>query len=246
MSNKQRGVLAVFILIMSTVMISACTQSLSSAPIATPTLIPPELFVSPFPSVENPMEMIEEFAKQTSVAQTTVANGGTPGTPQAIVTGAAITPQGGTVAVTVAPSTPTNAANAVSTTPVVAVTPSGPTTTPVPAGVRPASYTLQNGEFPYCIARRFNVDPDALLSASGLTSPDVYYPGLTLTIPQSGAFPGARMLATHPTTYTVSSSDETIYSIACKFGDIDPANIASANNIASSAKLTSGQQLQIP
>jgi LysM repeat protein len=112
--------------------------------------------------------------------------------------------------------------------------------------VRPASYTLQNGEFPYCIARRFNVDPDALLSASGLTSPDVYYAGLTLTIPQSGAFPGARMLATHPTTYTVASSDETIYSIACKFGDIDPATIASANSIASSADLTSGQQLQIP
>ena len=54
-----------------------------------------------------------------------------------------------------------------------------------------------------CIARRFNVDPDALLSASGLTSPDLYYAGLTLTIPQSGAFPGSRMLATHPTTYTV-------------------------------------------
>jgi LysM repeat protein len=243
MSNKQRGVLAVFILIVSTVMISACTQSLSSAPVATPTLIPPALFVSPFPSVENPMEMIEEFAKQTSVAQTTVANGGTPGTPQAIVEGTAITPESGTVvAATVAPGTPTNA---VPTTPVAAV-PSGPTTTPVPAGVRPASYTLQNGEFPYCIARRFNVDPDALLRASGLTSPDVYYAGLTLTIPQSGAFPGARMLATHPTTYTVASSDETIYSIACKFGDIDPATIASANSIAAAAKLTSGQQLQIP
>ncbi len=183
--------------------------------------------------------MLEELAKQTNVAQTTVANGGTPGTPQAIVEGTAITPQ---TIVTAAPGTPTNAVPA---TPVV-VTPSGPTTTPVPAGVRPASYTLQNGEFPYCIARRFNVDPDALLRASGLTSPDVYYAGLTLTIPQSGAFPGARMLATHPTTYTVASSDETIYSLACKFGDIDPASIASVNNIAASAKLTLGQQLQIP
>jgi LysM repeat protein len=245
MSNKQRGLLAVFILITLTAMISACTQSLSSAPLATPTVIPPELFVSPFPSVENPMELIEEFAKQTAAAQTTVANGGTPGTPQAIVEGTALTPQDGTVvAPTVAtPSTPTNA---VPTTPATVSTPSGPTATPVPAGVRPASYTLQNGEFPYCIARRFNVDPDALLRASGLTSPDLYYSGLTLTIPQSGSFPGTRMLATHPTTYTVASSDETIYSIACKFGDIDPATIASANNIASSAKLTTGQQLQIP
>jgi LysM repeat protein len=243
MSNKQRGSLVIFILVISTVMISACTQSLSSAPAATPTLLPPELFVSPFPSVENPMAMIEEFAKQTSVAQTTVANGGTPATPQAIV-GTAITPQGGTpVAPTVSvPGTPTNA---VPVTP-AALTPSAPITTPVPAGVRPASYTLQNGEFPYCIARRFNVDPDALLRASGLTSPDLYYPGLSLTIPQSGAFPGSRMLANHPTTYSVPSGDETIYSVACKFGDIDPATIASANSISVSAKLTAGQKLQIP
>ena len=240
MSNKKRGLLAIFILVISTIMISACTQSLSSAPVATATVIPPELFVSPFPSVENPMAMIEEFAKQTAVAQTAAAGGGTPGTPQAIVEGTALTPQN---AATVAPSTPTNA---VATTPAPVIATSVPNATPVPAGVRPASYTLQNGEFPYCIARRFNVDPDALLRASGLTSPDVYYAGLALTIPQSGAFPGARMLANHPTTYTVASSDETVYSIACKFGDVDPAAIASANGIAASAKLTSGQQLQIP
>jgi len=240
MSNKKRGLLAIFILVISTIMISACTQSLSSAPVATATVIPPELFVSPFPSVENPMAMIEEFAKQTAVAQTAAAGGGTPGTPQAIVEGTALTPQN---AATAAPSTPTNA---VATTPAPVVATSVPNATPVPAGVRPASYTLQNGEFPYCIARRFNVDPDALLRASGLTSPDVYYAGLALTIPQSGAFPGARMLANHPTTYTVASSDETVYSIACKFGDVDPAAIASANGIAASAKLTSGQQLQIP
>jgi LysM repeat protein len=239
MSNKQRGMLVIFILVISTVMISACTQSLSKVPAVTPTLIPPQLFVSPLPSVENPMAMIEEFAKQTSVAQTTVANGGTPATPQPVAVGTVITAQAGTVvAPTVGmPSTPTNA---VPTTPAAAIT------TPVPAGVRPATYTLQNGEFPYCIARRFNVDPDALLSASGLTSPDLYYPGLKLTIPQSGAFPGGRMLASHPTTYIVGSSDETVYSVACKFGDIDPATIASANSISVSAKLTAGQKLQIP
>ena len=244
MNNKQRGLLMILILGISTVMIAACTQSLSNAPAATPTLIRPELFVSPLPSVENPMAMIEEFAKQTSVAQTTVANGGTPATPQPL--GTAITPQSGTVVVLTVgiPSTPTNA---LLTTPAAVVaTPSGPTITPVPAGMRPISYTLQNGEFPYCIARRFNVDPDALLSASGLTSPDLYYPGLTLTIPQGGAFPGSRMLASHPTTYIVLSSDETIYSVACKFGDIDPASIASANNISISANLTAGQQIKIP
>ena len=247
MRNKKRGLLVVCIFMVSTIMISACTQSLSSAPVATPTLLPPDLFVEPLPSAENPMAMIEEFAKQTAAAQTTTANSGTPATPQVITTGTVITPQtGGTPTATPtvgAPSTPTNA---IPTTPVVITTPGGPTTTPVPAGVRPTSYTLQTGEFPYCIARRFNVDPDQLLSMSGLTSPDLYYPGLKLTIPQSGAFPGPRSLAAHPTTYTVLSGDETVYSIACKFGDVDPASIASANGISASAKLTAGQPIKIP
>lgn len=242
MSNKQRGSLAIFIIVISSVMISACTQSLSTPPAATPTL-PPDLFVSPIATGGNPMDMIQEFAKQTSVAQTTVANGGTPlATPQPV--GTLITSQAGTVipVTTAAPSTPTNAVLGTA----VPVTPSGPNATAVPPGVRPPTYTLQNGEFPYCIARRFNVDPDALLSASGLTSPDLYYPGLTLTIPQSGAFPGSRMLASHPTTYSIVSSDETLYSVACKFGDLDPAAIATANNISVSSKLTAGQKLQIP
>lgn len=236
MSNKRRGLIIIFTFAVSTMLVSACTQSLSSAPAKTPTVNPTGLFVSPIPSVQNPMAMIEEFAKQTSVAQTTVANGGTPVTPQAI-SGTAITPQLG--GLTSVPTTPTNA---VVTTPIV----SGPTTTPVPAGVRPASYTLQEGEFPYCIARRFNVDPDQLLSASGLTSPDVYYAGLVLRIPQSGSWPGNRALASHPTTYTVLSSDETLYSIACKYGDVDPASIASVNSLSISASLSSGQQIKIP
>ena len=128
MSNKQRGLLVVFIFIVSTMLISACTQSLSAAPAATPTLLPNDLFVSPFPSVENPMAMIEEFAKQTAAAQTSVA-GGTPGTAQAISTvGTVITPQAGVTSTpgvpTSAPSTPTNAVPA-GLTPLV---PSGPTT----------------------------------------------------------------------------------------------------------------------
>lgn len=231
--NQKRGLPAVFILLAAlTVMISACTQSLSSAPIATPTLIPAELFVSPFPSVENPMAMIEEFAKQTAAAQTAAASGEALETPQPL--------EGEQPPIPADVGTPTNAEPAAATEEILF------NATPIPQGVRPATYTLQKGEFPFCIARRFNVDPDAMLRASGLTRPDVYYPGLNLTIPQSGSFPGSRMLATHPTTYTVASAQETLYSIACKFGDVDPAAIASANGIAVSAKLTAGQQLQIP
>jgi LysM repeat protein len=114
--------------------------------------------------------------------------------------------------------------------------------------VRPATYTLQKGEFPFCIARRFNVDPDALLQASGLTSDQAYsmFSGMVLTIPKNAApFPGNRALQSHPATYTVVAGD-TVYSVACKFGDVEPNAIASANNISVTATLTAGQQLQIP
>ena len=140
-------------------------------------------------------------------------------------------------------STPTNANAEVPTSiPAAAAT-------SVPVGSRPASYTLQAGEFPYCIARRYNVDPDALLSASGLTSAQAnsLSAGTVLTIPQNaGGFPGDRALRAHPATYTVASGDETVYSVACLFGDVDPNSIASANGISASAKLTLGQTLSIP
>ncbi len=252
MRNNKRSLPAVLIFILSTMLLSSCKVPLSTAPIATSTPLPTGLFISPLPSAENPMAMIAEFAKQTVAAQTSAA-GGTPGTPQAITTiGTVITLQAGPTSTpeagTTTPSTPTNA---IPTTPVVVAgvttqTPSGPTTTPVPAGVRPASYILQEDEFPYCIARRFNVDPEALISASGITNPDIYYAGLKLIIPQSGAFPGSRSLAAHPTTYSVLSGDETLFGIACKYGDVDPAAIASANGISTSAILTAGQQIKIP
>jgi LysM repeat protein len=257
MSNKKRGLMTLSILVITSLLMGACERDLANAPVVTPTLIATGLFVSPFPSVENPMAMIEEFAKQTAAAQTVAAGGvvvtGTPGTPisGATVTGTLTTPLAGitnTPGVSTSVSTPTNA-NAAATTAVVApaVTNIPPAnSTPVPAGVRPASYTLQYGEFPYCIARRFNVDPEALLSASGLTSPDLYYPGLVLKIPQSGAFPGERMLASHPATYIVGASDETLYSIACKYGDVEPGALASANGLSTGATLSVGQQIKVP
>ena len=122
-----------------------------------------------------------------------------------------------------------------------------PAATAAPPGTRPATYTLQRGEWPWCIARRYNVDPNELLRLSGLTvsQANSLIVGTVLTIPQSGSFPGPRNLSPRPATHTVASG-ETIYGIACKFGDIEPATIASANNISVSSPLTVGQQLQIP
>jgi LysM repeat protein len=110
----------------------------------------------------------------------------------------------------------------------------------------PSSYTLQAGEFPYCIARRFNINPDQLLSANGISDGSLFRPGLALTIPQAGPFPGDRSLLNHPDTYTVDSANATIYSVACEYGDVLPQDIASANGLSLSSALTVGQQLSIP
>jgi len=237
MNYNQRSTLKISVVIITMILTASCKVPISQAPVSTPTLIPTGLFVSPLPSVENPMAMIQQFAAQTQTAAFAL---GTEGTPSTVTTPATSTSS----TINLTPGTPTNA---IATTPVPApITPGGPTPTLMPPGSRPASYTLQTGEFPYCLARRFNVDPDALLSLNGISSGELVYPGTVLKIPQSGSFPGTRALHTHPTTHTVSSSDETLYGVACYFGDVDPAQIAQANGISLSASLSSGQQLQIP
>lgn len=236
--------------IIAAMFLSACTQSLSTPPAETPTLVPTGLFVSPIASVENPMEMIEEFAKQTEAAQTAAAGGGTPaattGTPQSGATEAGVV---ASATPTVPATATTNAGTPTNANPVAATTSAPPVGTPVPAGSRPATYILQKGEWPWCIARRFDVDPYALLQASGLTvaEGESLAAGTQLTIPQgAGSFPGSRVLKTHPVSYTVVSGDETVGSIACGFGDVDPNAIISANNLGASPRLTAGQVLQIP
>ncbi len=111
----------------------------------------------------------------------------------------------------------------------------------------PDTYVLQPGEFPYCIARRFNIDPGTLLRVNNLSRSAVVYPGTQLIIPKSAPpfTAGARALLPHPTTYTVRAGD-TIYTIACAFGDVDPRAIAAANGLGSDYSLTVGQVLSIP
>jgi len=116
---------------------------------------------------------------------------------------------------------------------------------PTPTAGIPSQYTIQSGEFPYCIARRFNVNPADLLSANGLGNTSQVSIGTVLTIPQGTSWPGTRSLKAHPTTYTVGYGD-TIGSIACGFGDADPNIILAANGLSAGATLTTGQVLQIP
>ena len=121
------------------------------------------------------------------------------------------------------------------------------TASPTPTiSVNPGTYVLQAGEYPWCIARRFNIDPKELLRVNNLSSGLVYQPGLSLTIPQgTGGFPSPRALNPHPTTYTVPQSNMTVHAVACYFGDADPVAIMQVNKLTSPI-LTLGTVLTIP
>ena len=233
MTRIQRGATVASIFMLLVIVTSACNQPYSQQPSVTNTPIDTSFFDTPL--AQTPATAINDAAilgTSTISVQTT-----TPGTAAPTIAGT--TPQAS------ATSTPIIGITAAATnTSTLAVNATLPTSAPV--GSRPSTYTLQKGEFPYCIARRFDVNPEELLSINSITRGDIYYPNLTLKIPQSGSFPPPRALRNHPVTYTVASSGETVHGVACLFGDVDPAAIAQANGISVGAALTSGQTLSIP
>lgn len=154
------------------------------------------------------------------------------------------------------PTVPTVQVPQVST-PVVIPTTAGlptlvlqPTATSVPVTLptlsRPETYTIQFGEWPICIARRYNLDLNGLLEANNLNMNSSPEPGTVLIIPATGTWTsGERALKAHPADYTVVSGD-TINSIACEFGDVDPLAIAAANGLSSPYTLSAGSVVKIP
>ena len=238
MARIQRGTLMVSTLALVLLVTSACNRSASEAPVATFTPVQQSNAFATIDSgpVEN-IETLQAVTTGTALAQGSATPGG------------AITPQAETqtptpLVVTNATPTATLAVSAANTT-----APNVPTATTIPAGSRPTSYTLQQGEFPFCIARRFNIDPAELLALNGITDGDLYYAGMVLKIPQSGnPWPGSRVLNPHSPsqTHTVTAGQTTVYAVACYYGDVDPAAIAQASGISVGATLNVGQTLTIP
>ena len=235
MPSIKRGAMVASILALVSIIATACNQPYSQPPSVTNTPINPNsLFASGTP---GNMTDVQQFATQTSLALTGTT------TPVLITeTPTAGVPQTVTETPTLNPTSTVTATLAVSGT-----QPSGTLPTSAPVGSRPSTYTLQKGEFPYCIARRFDVNPQELLTLNGLVNGDIYYPNLTLKIPQSGnPFPPPRALKPHPATYTVAASNQTVAGVACLFGDVYPSAIAQANGISESSAVTVGQVLNIP
>lgn len=224
--------LMLFIMVITIASLAACERPASRAPTDI-VLATTEAPAFPLPGVtDDVMGQLESFATQTAIAMSGGAPEAQPTETEAPAAPAAAPQE-------VSPTaTPTTAPQPSAT--VASITFASPT-----PGI-PSNYTLQKGEHPYCIARRFNVNPLDMLRLSGLSASGNYAPGTVLKIPQSGgSFPGPRSLKSHPTTYTVGSGD-TIYSISCEFGDVDPNTLAAANGLSSPYRLEAGQKLTIP
>lgn len=144
-------------------------------------------------------------------------------------------------------------------------TPVIPTATPLPTATKPydpnimmygsvnglTTYTLQEGDSLVCLGRRFNISIPQLRAQNGLSSPDEVAAGDTIRLPRS-ASPwsmidgyGRRMLVIHPSMYTVRAGD-TLFSIACAYGDVLPEDIAVQNKLVLGEPLKSGITITVP
>ena len=112
------------------------------------------------------------------------------------------------------------------------------------------TYILQEGEDLVCIGRRFNKAVSDLTAANNLESPEDAKPGDTIILPSGSSWKmtaghGRRMLIIHPGSYVTESGD-TLFSIACKYGDVFPERIASENQLILTEPLSAGMQIRIP
>jgi hypothetical protein len=155
---------------------------------------------------------------------------------------------GGSKSLTATPTSLFGATSTLASSPTVSPT---MTTTPAPVTNLPVpnNYKLHEGEWPYCLARRFNILSSSILEANGLTEQEAenLSVGYKLVIPVDdvGTYGPNRQLRTHPTTYTASGAD-TFYSIACAFGDVWPEHIAEANGMELDDNIKAGMLLHIP
>ncbi len=206
--------------------LTACTLKASTPPATTPTTSGEVPF--PFTTPGN----VSTFGTQTAIAKTPVEN-----TPQVTIatetpgpdSGGGQQPAQATQAQQAQPPAAAPAAN----TPVIA---------------RPANYVLQKGEWPICIARRYNLDLNSFFANNGLNMNSKPAAGTNLRIPASGTWSanfGARSLKAHPASYTVVAGD-TVNTIACKYGDVAPESILAVNNLSNASDVKTGMTLQIP
>lgn len=229
---KKNSTRMVFILVLFALIIASCQRSASVNPSEAAN---PEEQAVQEPTENHAQELIS--ATQTELALVTLAPTKVPTEKPTIPS----QPEGEVTLVDIV----------VTITPTLEVT-STPEVAPteaiiIPTLIRPATYTFKEGENTFCIARRFNVDIGELLSINSLTTSSVVEIGAVVKMPDTGHpwSSGPRALLNHPTQYTVKSGDS-LYSIACMFGDVSPEAIIAVNKLSESVELQAGIIIDIP
>lgn len=112
-----------------------------------------------------------------------------------------------------------------------------------------ATYVVEPGDTLSYIAAKYGVSVDSLISANGITDPNLIYVGQRLTIP--GASSGSQPPASTPTpvpsgdgVYIVQPGDS-LSVIAARYG-VTVTSLVSANGIADPSLIYVGQRLAIP
>lgn len=217
--------------------LTACLRSASTPPATLPTSSteqPPFPFSTVTPEGGDPVAAI-----QTQTAQAANPLPEQPTQTPAIEVMPTNTPEGGD-------TQPQTGDQPTATAEVAAVL---PTMAPTPVLERPQTYTLQAGEWPICIARRYGLDLGTFLDLNGLTmNSKAFSAGTVLKIPATGDWSsasGSRTLKAHPASHTIAAG-QSIYSIACSYGDVSPEAILAANGLASAAELKVGSTISIP
>lgn len=199
--------------------ISACQRRASKAPEITPEIIE---------QVGTPLPVDQQIMNATMTAQSIIEDFNMP-------TQVVQNPLGTEVVITLAPPTA-----------VPTPTPTNPPTPTLQTLSRPQTWTVQGGETVYCLARRFDVDPGEMLQINNLYAGSMLSIGDVLNVPQTGSWPGGeRQLLDHPDVWDVTPG-ETIYQIACAYGDVWPEHIIQANGLKEPYDLTGIETLQIP
>ena len=208
-----------FILIVLVLAVAGCTRSASKAPNMSPEVID---------QVSTLLPVDQQIYNATMTAQAIIEEFNMP-------TQIVQNEQGTPVAIT-----------QMSPTAIPTPTPTSAPTPTLQALTRPQSWAVQGGETVYCLSRRFDVDPGDMLSINNLYAGSMLNIGDVLLIPQTGSWPGGdRQILEHPDTWTVTAG-ETVYEIACAYGDVWPEHIIQANGLTEPYDLSGIETLQIP
>lgn len=223
MKNSFRTFWLTALVVLSAFVMSACTRE--AATDALPTDIPQGAGGGGDPAVQA----------TNSAAMDQLLSQGMTQTAQAVLVNPNSTALPGGPAVT-----PTPLAPAQTPTPVPPTATPAPTAVPTPSG--PVDYTVQPGEWLYSIARKFNVDPKALIAANPQLNPnDVLKPGTVIKIPggNAGAPPAGA-----GKTYVVKAGD-TLFRIALN-NNTTHLTLAQLNGIPAPYTVYPGQVLKMP